>query len=188
MLQDYGAHFSLWKRVSRLQSVTGSVMLTGKVLATGISTVGVGLLVAVALFASPLPRPPKLHFVSLEPAGLVDDAGAELAFLTFSISNAEAFPNKPVDCALGPFKAQNAMLLVPAGAQGCRISFKYAESTTKTKWRLARLAEKLPTYIRYRIPRFWNWVGFEHYGPSSKWQNGSVDLLLPTVERYPSGA
>ena len=194
-------------------------MLNGKVLAIGITTVGAGLLVAVAAFVSPLRRAPMLRVVSLEPASLVDDAGVELAFLTLSISNAEAFPNQPVfvrdagvpakarvgghwieihwpqgqvklaDCALSPFKSQNTLLLIPETAEVCRVSFKYAGAVTKTSWRLGRLAERLPTYVRLRIPHaFWRWVGFEHYGPSSKWQDGTVDVPLPTGEPYRAGA
>ena len=183
-------------------------MRNGSVLALGITIAGVGLLVSVIPFTSPLRRPPALH--------VVDEAGGELAVLTLSISNAQAFPNEPLfvraaglplqariagrwtevlwpqgevklaSCALSPLKARNATLLVPAIAEACRVSFKYAGAVTRTKWRLARLADKLPTFVRYRIPRFWNWVGFEHYGPSSKWQDGSVDLLLPTGGPYPS--
>jgi len=193
-------------------------MRNRNVLIVGIVTAGVGLLVAVVVFANPLRRPPVFHVVGLEPAGVVDDSGVELALLTLSISNAEAFPNQPLfvrnagvplqvriaghwgevrwpqseaklaNLTLSPLKAKSATLLVPAGAEACRISFKYAGAVTTSKWCLARLAERLPSFVRFRIPWFWNWVGFEHYRPSSNWRNCTLEAPLPPGPPNGTGA
>jgi len=152
----------------------------------------------------------------LEPAAVVDDAGVELAFLTLSISNAEAqhlfvrdagvplqariaghwskvrwsqSEVKLPNCALSPLRTENVRLLVPTSAEACRVAFKYTGAVTRIEWRLGRLAERLPTYVRFHIPRFWIWVGgYERYGPSSSWKGCTVDVPLPAGRSYGAGA
>jgi hypothetical protein len=187
--------------------------------AVGVTIAGACLLMA---FASTVrrpqaPRPPVIQFVSFKSAGVVDDAGGELAMLTLSISNSQAFPIEPLfvqdagvglqpriagrwtevhwhqqdvkleSCELPPLKARNTTLLVPADAEACRICFKYAGAVPTPKHRLRRWVERLPTYVRYRIPWFWNWVGFEQYRPSANWLEGTVDMPLSAGGQYAKG-
>jgi hypothetical protein len=183
-------------------------MLKRNLLAGAITILGIGLLEFLSVSSNGHRPPPELRVVSIEPADVVDDAGVELVWLSLSISNSEAFSHEPVfvkdagvpvkarlgnhwiqaqwrqteaklsNCALMPFEAQRAMILAPGNADAYRVCFQYAGAVIETKWRLACLAEKLPGYIRFRIPHtFWAWVGFNHYRPSSKWQERTLDVV-----------
>ena len=177
-------------------------MRKSSVYAGAIALAMVGLLL---LFwpAHPGPPPPVLNLVSMEPASIGDDAGAEMWGLTLSISNSQIWPSRPlwvrysarsfeasvasrwtgmdVDpwaSVMGPLDDHEVEMLMPAATDACRVRLNDADSRV-TKGRLAWLAERLPRFIRFRLSyKFWRWVGFFQYGPSSHWREVNLELPL----------
>ncbi len=84
-------------------------------------------------------------------------------------------------CALAPLQKHEIMFILPASGS-CRVWFKYTGATLSTKHRLAWVAERLPECIRFRMSyKFWRWVGFTRYMPSSNWREINVELPLRPV-------
>ena len=159
--------------------------------------------------AAPKERnPPVLELVSLEPAGIIDNTGAEMRLATLSISNSDVEPiiaknvlfvedgGRPIEakvaddrwvaleqklgnCALPPGGKVERQILMPAGTDRCRVSLKYT-GTSLSKGRAAAIAERLPLFVRSRIShKFWRWAGFPHYRPSLPWREITVELPFP---------
>jgi len=178
------------------------------VFAGAIALTMVGLLL-LSWPAHPGPRSPVLSLVSIEPAGIWDDAGAEMWMVTLSVSNSQISSSSdlwveysvwvkysarsfearvagrwtgmdvdPWTNSLGPGNRHQVLLLMPAATDSCRVGLKYTGSRL-TGGRLAWLAERLPPFIRFRLShKFWRWVRFPQYGPSSHWRGANLELPL----------
>jgi hypothetical protein len=98
---------------------------------------------------------PVVTVLGIEPANIIDDAGAEMWLVTLSISNSVTWPNEPVfvkdsgvsveakvanrwvgvagqigDCALSHFQPHRIDVVLPANAGACRITFKWTEQVS----------------------------------------------------------
>jgi len=178
-----------------------------KAFARAIVVAGAALVAFLILSLRPVGRPPVLSFVSTEPAGVMDDNGMEMLLVTLSISNSDNRPPTPqnhlyikenarpiqvrianrwiemqetsIACELAPSHKRERLLLLPASADLCRVSVKYTGASLANKGVAAWLAERLPRWIRFRMSyKFWRWVGFTQYEPSSHWQGFSVELPI----------
>src|SRR5262245_39563322 len=155
--------------------------------------------------------PPALSLISIDHAGIMDDAGAEMRLLTLCVSNSDTRPPNPksvvyIDeddgkpaqarvenrwievgravgrCGLFPGRTHELLLLVPADADCCRVPFRYTGSAMTAKAQLAWLVSRSPRFIASKMPsRFWRWVGFPNYGPGSDWRKITVELPLSGV-------
>lgn len=86
-------------------------------------------------------------------------------------------------CKLSPGTEQQRLLVVPANARSCRISFKYAGGEFSSRTRLAHLVQRLPLFMRSRVSyKFWRWAGFDRVNPASNWQEARVELPLPAPQ------
>jgi hypothetical protein len=153
--------------------------------------------------------PLVLNIVSVEPAGIIDDAREEMWLVTLRLSNSDARPSSPqnrlyfkssgtanrwigvegaLDCALAPGERCDRLLLLPARTDAYRVCLKYASASLSFKAQLERLVERLPIWIRSRLSyKFWRWVGFGNYGPSGHWREISVELPFPPKSPRPVG-
>ena len=83
-------------------------------------------------------------------------------------------------CKLSPGTEQKRLLVVPANARSCRISFKYVGGKLSSRTRFAHLVQHLPLFLRSRVSqKFWRWAGYDRVDPASNWQEISVELPLP---------
>ena len=157
------------------------------------------------------PEPPArcplaLSVVSVEPADIYDDSGAEMWLATLSISNSDVRPRRPENglyiknggkaiearvagrwveveggfaCKLDPQDTCARSFLLPPGAESCRVRLEYARAVF-VRGRTAWFAERLPRWIRYRMSyKFRRWAGFSQYGPSSHWREITLEMPLP---------
>src|SRR5437667_8979353 len=67
--------------------LTRSLMRASRFLGGGIAVATAGVLLVLIGRARAEPRPPVLNLVSIEPAGMIDDSGAEMWLVTFNIRN-----------------------------------------------------------------------------------------------------
>jgi hypothetical protein len=162
-----------------------------------------GLLMCVVRRGSNGGLPPVVSVLGIEPANIMDDAGAEMWLVTLSISNSVTWPNEPVFvkdsdipveakvasrwvgvegqiglCALSHFQPHRIDVVVPANAGACRITFKWTRARL-TSGRLRWIAENsggwLPSEVRNQLWRH-AWGGFPSYRPSSHWREVCVEL------------
>ena len=157
------------------------------------------------------PPPPVLRVAGVEPAGVFDDNG-EMWLVTIRVANTNNPPMpRPKDtlyiedvatpiearvahqwgpvkgslkCVLKPGLEHETLLLVPAGVDSCRFSFRCCAGTLSfmrqpLKARVEWLAERLPLFVRSRFSyKFWRWVGFgPGVVPTRDWQR--VNLEVP---------
>jgi hypothetical protein len=93
----------------------------------------------------------------------------------------EAFPI-PLDCGLGPGKTCERLLLVPTGAESCRVAVTFTDGTLLLRARIGRIAQSLPLLIRQRFPYgFWRWAGFIQTVPSRSWREAEIAFDLNGV-------
>ena len=86
-------------------------------------------------------------------------------------------------CKLSPGTQQERLLVVPANARSCRISFKYVGGVLSYRTRLAHLVQHLPQFIHSRVSyKFWRSAGFERTNPASNWRQIFVELPLPAAK------
>jgi hypothetical protein len=181
-------------------------MLARRVLAAAISVAVVGAVALLILPEHPARCPLVVNVVSLEPAEIYDDTGAELWYANLSVSNSDARPRRPENglyvkngdsamelkvanrwmevegglaCKLDPQDKCTRLFLLPAGTESCRVCLEYAGAVF-IKGRRAWFAERLPGWIRFRLSyKFRKWAGLSQYGPSSHWREITVELPLP---------
>ncbi len=171
----------------------------------------VGALAAFSFAAVLICRPlvahvggPVIKLLKVQPAGVFDDAGAELLLVSLSVSNSAVSPNEPIyvndsgvsleanvanhwiplDGRVGLralWPAQNGHgleVVVPANATACRIHFKWAYARLAAG-RMRWIAER--SWCPARIStRLWSlgWGGFPRYRPSSRWHDTAVELQV----------
>jgi hypothetical protein len=70
-------------------------MRVRRIVAGVVGVTVMGLLVVLMLATSTGPRPPVLTLVRVEPAGIIDDSGAEMWLMTLSVSNSDNRPPRP---------------------------------------------------------------------------------------------
>jgi hypothetical protein len=171
--------------------------------------IGISLVAFLLLVLWPdVPRPPVLSVVTIERAGIVDDAGVEMRLVTLSICNPDErapAPQRylhvkdsrtpleakianhwvPIEgtlggCQFAPHASRERSIVLPAGAIACRVRLQYTGTGVSFKSTMASLVESLPSWIRFRLSyKFWRWVGFPRYEPSSHWREISLELPIP---------
>jgi hypothetical protein len=88
-------------------------------------------------------------------------------------------------CKLSPGAEQQRLLVVPANARSCRISFRYVGGALSYRTRLAHLVQRLPLFVRSRVSyKFWRWAGFDRTNPASNWQEARVELPIAAAKAY----
>jgi len=149
---------------------------------------GVGWLLALVLWNSA--PAVQVRVVSSEPAGMLDDTGAQMYLMTLAVSRppqskdalyfwdnhakVEArvsghwseVQNSFSLATLGANSTKEALLLVPRDADLCRIHLRYARASLR--WRLGgllwRCGIKMP-------PKYWAWAGWPHAeGKNPRWR------------------
>jgi hypothetical protein len=163
-------------------------MRNRKTVVVAAAVAGVGWLLALVLLPS---RPAlEVRIANTQPAGMLDDTGAEMSLVTLAIRrsphsrNTLYFGNNPAKVearvagrwlevqnsfsvgALGTNETKEVLLLVPGGADLCRIHLRYARACLR--WRLGglpwRCGIKMP-------PKYWAWAGWPHAeGENPRWR------------------
>lgn len=179
-----------------------------RVFAFSIAAAVIALLAVLLWPSGPNCRPPELSFTAREPAGIIDDRGAEMWLVTLGVSNTND-PLRPENCLCLEYsrealearvanrwfrldgvlparvdagRTNTTWLLVPAGADRCRVSLRYTgwSRCLTFKGSLIWFVERLPLRIRSQISyKFWRWAGYPHYRPSSRWGTLNVELPFP---------
>jgi hypothetical protein len=164
------------------------------------------------------PPPPVVRIACVEPAGVFDDNG-EMWLVALRVANTNNLP-RPNDrlyvedvatpmelrvahvwgrvkgsltCAVGPGLDHETLLVVPAGADCCRLSFKYCGGSWSFRHQPLKasvewLAAKLPLFIRLRFSsKFWRWAGFgPSVTPSRDWQRVNLELPIRVSASWPT--
>jgi hypothetical protein len=121
------------------------------------------------------------RFVTAEPSGIIDDAGAEFSLVTLSLGNSRS---AGLQAASGPARVQarignrwvavenyyglgnkngylypgagkELILAIPPGAEACRLSFSYGVEPIKSQI-LRKFHDVTPVYPRFHY-WFWYW-------------------------------
>jgi hypothetical protein len=178
-----------------------------KVLAAAVAIAVAALLVAIIWPARPGRCPLVLEVASIEPAGIFDDAGAEMWMASLSISNSDTRPRSPENglyvrdssraieakvanrwieeeggmaCRLDPHDKCTRVFLLPADTESCRVRLKYAATSISLKWRLSGPIERLARIGHLRLPaNYWTWMYRVPFRPSSNWKEMTVELPMP---------
>jgi len=166
---------------------------------------GVGGLLALVLWSS-VPVI-EVTIVSSEPAGMLDDTGAEMCLMTLAISRPphskdvlyfwdnhakaevrvsghwDEVQNSFSLATLGANSTKEALLLVPRDADLCRIHLRYARASLR--WRLGgllwRCGIKMP-------PKYWAWAGWPHAeGKNPRWREIRTEFPLAPSSPPPTG-
>ena len=147
-------------------------MRGGKVIAVTLGLAGIVLIVSL-IFRLRCPISVKL--VNLEPAGMVDYAGAQLRVATLNVDNRDSGglefrKNKTFEARVGnrwievdqPFYVDwlppacqtELLLLMPAGSDACRVRFSYQRELFK--WRLWRCLGSIGQRALGRFPSLYS--------------------------------
>src|SRR5258708_38977298 len=71
------------------------VLMRVRIIVAGSVSATVAGLIALSILATPAgPRPPVLTLVRVEPAGIIDDTGAEMWLMTLSVTNSDNRPRR----------------------------------------------------------------------------------------------
>jgi hypothetical protein len=178
-------------------------MRIGKTLAWTIAGAVVALLIASFVSSRSERQPPAVSLVSVEPAGIFDDAG-EMLLVTLCITNPEPRCSGPIFVKESDehFEAKIDSRWINANGGGVNLALYWQqrhETQLLVSWNGRALSSELEmacprvmrgrlTWIAEQLPRFkfsielWRWAvgygGYPQYGPSTRWQNITVEFPL----------
>ena len=178
---------------------------------TRVATIVLATVITGALIVSLwlAPRPVEVKLVSVEPAGIIDDSGAQMRLVVLAVRNRDSvnieFQRNRICEAriasrwaevsqsfylerLAPGTSSEVMLLLPAYANACRLPLKY--QTEMFKWRIWR---RVPEGLRGGITKSsrltkWLWPKGDSMRKPPRWIESNVDVVLPPSVGQPRTA